>query len=125
MVAPVLAPQLSVGDAETPVAPLIGAILANAPGGGTTYVKPFVSVPTCVSGLVTTTFTVPAARAPVVAVIDVALLNVTPVAATPPMATVAPFTNPVPAMPTEVPPVVGPLFGVMLVTVGAAIDAHV
>ena len=54
------------------------------------YVNPSLSVPLCVSVLVTTTFTAPAACAAVVAVIDVLLPTTTPVAAVPPSFTVAP-----------------------------------
>ncbi|HEY8824121.1 MAG TPA: hypothetical protein VIP07_04470 [Candidatus Limnocylindria bacterium] len=41
------------------------------------------------------------------------------VRAEPPIDTVAPAENPVPVTVTEVPPAVGPLFGVTEVTVGA------
>jgi hypothetical protein len=73
----------------------------------------------CVSGFVTTTFTDPAARAVVVPVIEVGLLVET-VSADPPNEIVAAAWNPAPAMVTDVPPAVGPLFGVTDVTVGAA-----
>ena len=73
--------------------------------------------------LVTTTLTAPAARAAVVAVIDVLLTTVTPVAAVPPRLTVAPARNPVPVIVTAVPPAVVPLLGLTLVTVGAGPDA--
>ena len=69
--------------------------------------------------MVTTTFFAPAVPAGVVAVIDVALLQVTPVAGLPPMVTVAPFTKPVPLMVTLVLPAVDPLVGEIEVTVGA------
>ena len=69
--------------------------------------------------MVTTTFTAPAACAAVVAVIDVLLTTVTPVAAVPPRFTVAPVRKPVPAIVTAVPPLVVPEFGVIEVTVGA------
>ncbi|HEY8824105.1 MAG TPA: hypothetical protein VIP07_04390 [Candidatus Limnocylindria bacterium] len=65
----------------------------------------------------TTTLTAPAACAVVVPVIVVALIVET-VRAEPPNATVAPTWNPLPAMVTEVPPALGPLFGVTDVTVG-------
>jgi len=56
-------------------------------------VKPFVSVPLCASGFVTTTLTV-LRRAPAfVASIMVLLTKLTFVAADPPMLTVAPETN--------------------------------
>ena len=54
--------------------------------------------------MVTTTLTAPAAWAGVVAVSEVALPKTTPVAATPPRATVAPDTKPVPVIVTAVPP---------------------
>src|SRR6267142_3558210 len=57
---------------------------------GATYAKPFVRMPLCGPGFVTTTSTVPAACAPVTAVIVVELMTFTPVAATPPIDTVAP-----------------------------------
>jgi hypothetical protein len=71
---------------------------------------------------VTTTFTVPAACAAVVAVIDVLLTTVTPVAAVPPRLTVAPATNPVPVIVTAVPPLADPELGEIVVTVGAGFD---
>jgi hypothetical protein len=86
--------------------------------GGPTYRKQFVQLPDCVSGLVTVTVTAPAAWAGVVAVIVVAFTTVTPVAAVPPIVTVAPLTNPVPAIVTLVPPPIGPEFGVIELTVG-------
>ena len=68
--------------------------------------------------LVTVTSTVPE-PAGLVAVIDVALFTVTPVAAVPPNATVAPDAKPVPLMVTEVPPAAGPVAGLTPDTVGA------
>ena len=73
--------------------------------------KPFASRPLWPSGLVTTTSTAPVERAGVVAVIDVALAAVTPVAAVPPKVTVAPDANPVPMIVTAVPPLFEPLVG--------------
>ena len=70
--------------------------------------------------LVTVTSTLPAACAGAVAVIDVAELTVTLVAATPPKLTVSPAVNPVPVIVTDVPPAVGPLVGLTAVTVGGA-----
>ena len=52
--------------------------------------------------------------------IEVALTKVTEVAASPPNATVAPSTNPVPTMSMVVPPATPPLLGETLVTVGPA-----
>jgi len=70
---------------------------------------------------VTTMFTAPAAWAGVVAVMLVALTTVTPVAAEPPIVTVAPPTNPVPVMVTAVPPAVEPDAGETAVMVGGGI----
>ena len=78
-------------------------------------------VPLWLSVLVTTTFTVPAASAGVVAVIDVLLTTVTPVAAVPPKLTVAPAKKFVPVIVTPVPPAVGPVLGAIEVTVGAGL----
>ena len=76
-------------------------------------------LPLWLSGLLTTTFTAPAAWAAVVAVIDVLLPTTTVFAAIPPRLTVAPNWNPVPVIVTPVPPLVGPEFGAIAVTVGA------
>ena len=54
-----------------------------------------------------------------VAVIDVLLTTVTPVAAVPPRLTVAPARNPVPVIVTGVPPLAGPELGAIELTVGA------
>ena len=54
----------------------------------------------------------------VVAVIVVELVTLTPVAALPPMVTVAPLTKFVPVMVTLVPPAIGPELGDIAVTVG-------
>ena len=72
----------------------------------------------CRSGLVTVTLANPAACGPVVARISVAVTDDTG-AETPPMVTVAPATKFEPAIRTGVPPMVLPVAGVMLVTVGA------
>ena len=69
-------------------------------------------------GLVTTTSLAPTVLAGAVAVIEVALTQVTPVAAMPPIVTVAPLTKPPPAMVTIVPPATSPLAGEILITVG-------
>jgi hypothetical protein len=84
-------------------------------------VNPLVSVPLCPLVLVTTTSTVPAAWAGVVAVIDVLLATVTPVAAVPPKVTVSPAAKFVPVMVTPVPPLVGPELGETEPTVGAGV----
>jgi hypothetical protein len=69
--------------------------------------------------LETTTVAAPAEPAGVVAVIEVLLTTVTPVAAAPPIVTVDPEMNPVPVIVTGVPPAVVPEFGEIEVTVGA------
>ena len=67
--------------------------------------------------VVTATSTVPSVTvAGDVTVMEVGLVTVTPVPAVEPKATVAPDTKPVPAMTTDVPPEVGPVFGVSDVT---------
>jgi hypothetical protein len=78
-----------------------------------------VQVPDCESGFVTRTFTVPVACAVVVPVMLVAE-TVDTVSAAPPSETVAPVWKSDPAMVTAVPPRLGPLDGVIDVTVGAA-----
>jgi hypothetical protein len=105
------------------VGPLLGLTLLTV--GAATYVNPLVRLPLCVSGLVTTTFTAPAACAGVVAVIWLVLTTTTFVAVVPPNVTVAPVTKFVPVMVTAVPPAVGPLLGLTLVTVGAVGDVYV
>ena len=70
--------------------------------------------------VVTTTFLAPAVPAGVTQVSEVALATATDVAAALPMATVvAPVTKFVPVTVTLVPPAVGPLLGLMALTVGA------
>jgi hypothetical protein len=81
-------------------------------------VNPPDSVPLCVSVLVTTTSTAPAAWATVVALIEVLLTTVTPVAAVPPRLTVAPARKPVPVIVIAVPPLAVPEAGKIEVTVG-------
>jgi len=80
-------------------------------------VNPFTRLPLC-PFTVTVTVTAPTLPAGVVAVIVVAFTTVTPVAAAPPNVTVAPAAKFVPVMVTAVPPAVGPLFGLTLLTVG-------
>jgi len=77
-------------------------------------------VPLCPSVSVTTTSTTPpsAVWTGVVAAIEVLLTTVTPVAAVPPKLTVAPARKFVPVIVTPVPPVAGPVLGVMDVTFG-------
>ena len=88
--------------------------------GGATNVKPFGTLATWPSGLVTTTVTAPALCAGVVSVIEVALTTITLVAATPPNVTVAPVVKSVPVSVTAVPPADGPEVGLTVVTVGGA-----
>jgi len=107
-----------------PIGPELGEIAVTV---GTeldpdVYVNPSVRLPLCVSGLVTTTSTVAAACAAVVAVIKVAFTTVTPVAAVPPRLTVAPARNPVPVIVTAVPPLVVPEMGDIPVRVGAGLE---
>jgi hypothetical protein len=67
------------------------------------------------------TFTAPAACEGVVAVIVVLLLTTTLLAAVPPRLTLAPLTKFAPLIVTDVPPAGGPLFGAMLLTLGAGL----
>ena len=69
-------------------------------------------------GVVTATFTTPAAFAGVVAVICVALTTITPEAALPPNVTDVAPVKLVPVIVTLAPPVAGPEFGLTLETVG-------
>ena len=71
-------------------------------------------------GVVTRTLAGPAAPAGVVAVMVVALTTLTLVAAVPPIVTAVAPVRFMPVMLTDVPPAVGPVFGVIDVTVGAA-----
>ena len=66
--------------------------------------------------MLTVTSTVPADSAGETAVKCVEETNVTPVAAVEPNLTVAPDTNPVPVIVTDVPPAVGPAVGLRPVT---------
>ena len=76
-------------------------------------------LPLWLSEFVTTTVTPPAAWEGVVAVIEVLLATVTPVAAFPPKLTVAPEAKFVPVIVTPVPPRVDPESGDTDATVGA------
>ena len=71
-------------------------------------------------GVVTTALAVPGDPSGVVAVIEVALTTVTPVAAAPPMVTPVAPVKLVPVMVTACPPAAGPLEGLIDETVGAA-----
>jgi hypothetical protein len=81
-------------------------------------VNPVAKLPLCAPGFVTVTVTAPALPAGVVAVICVPLTTTTFVDAAPPNVTVAPAAKLVPVIVTAVPPVVDPLFGDTLLTVG-------
>ena len=98
-------------------APLFGLTLLTV--GATTYVNPLARLPLCPL-TVTVTVTAPAVPAGVVAVIVVLLTTTTFVAAVAPNVTVAPAAKFVPVIVTAVPPAVDPLFGLTLLTVGAA-----
>src|SRR5207247_2340592 len=80
---------------QPPAGPLVGASELTV-GAGARYVKQPVHVPLCVSVLVTTTFTDPAACAVVVPVMLVAAIVAT-VRAEPPNDTFAPAPKPLPA----------------------------
>src|SRR5215467_3205038 len=82
------------------------------------YRYPLARPPLWLSGLVTVTVTEPAALAGVVAVMEVLLVTLTPVAAELPNMTVAPATNPVPDNVTWVPPAGVPEFGETAVGAG-------
>jgi hypothetical protein len=117
-----VAPIKSVPVIVTAVPPAIGPVggVTLVTVGSATYVNLFVPVVLVPLGVVTTTLTAPAAWAGVVAVIEVALTTVTPVAAVPPKVTeVAPIKS-VPVIVTAVPPAIGPVGGATLVTVGSA-----
>jgi hypothetical protein len=63
----------------------------------------------------------PAGRAGVIAVIEVAFATATPVAAEPPIETVAPAANPDPVIVTVRPPDVDPSGGATVVSAGAGL----
>src|ERR1700744_2733489 len=119
-----VAPVKFVPVMVTVVPPAIGPLagLADVTVGTPAYVYTPVPVP-LPPGVVTTTSTAPAACAGVVAVMEVALLTVTDVAAVPPNVTAVAPVKFVPVMVTVVPPAIGPLAGLADVTVGTAKDA--
>ena len=82
--------------------------------------NPLVRLPLCPL-TVTVTVTAPALPAGVVAVMVVLFTTTTLVAAAPPNVTVAPAAKFVPVIVTAVPPVVDPLLGDTLLTVGGTI----
>ena len=83
--------------------------------------NPLLRLPLCPL-TVTVTVTAPAVPAGVAAVMVVPFTTTTLVAAVPPNVTVAPAAKFVPVIVTAVPPVVVPLFGLTLLTVGAGPD---
>src|SRR5262245_50695632 len=92
IVAPVWNPvPLMVTDVPPLVDPAAGRIPLTAGGGINVYAPAF--EPLCVSGLLTTTSTAPAACAGVLTVIVLALTTATLVPAPPPKLTVAPAWN--------------------------------
>jgi hypothetical protein len=97
------------------VGPLLGLTAVTV--GWPMYVKPPGRLPLS-PPLVTVTVTGPALPVGVVAVIVVLLTTTTFVAEALPKVTLAPEAKFVPVMVTDVPPLVGPLFGLTLVTVG-------
>lgn len=98
-------------------APPVGSTVSTV--GCARYVYAPVDVPVSEFD-VTTTSTAPAACVPVVHVIDVGDTTVGDVQVTPPIAMVAPVAKPAPVIVTLVAPVVIPLFGERLLTVGGA-----
>jgi hypothetical protein len=125
-------PNLAVAPETNPVPFTVTVWVKFAgPVGGATdvtvgaglYVKPFTSVPACVSGFVTITFTTPL-PAGAVAVIVVAFTTATPVAEFGPNFTVAPLTKAVPVIVTGQLPASGPAFGVTEDIVGGAMKVY-
>lgn len=108
-------------EITTEVPPAAGpeAGLTATTAGGARYVNNWFAelVP---PGVVTTTLADPAVPAGTVAVIVVALTTVTPLAVLPPTVTAVAPVKPVPVMVTDVPPVIGPMAGLIAVTVGIA-----
>ena len=100
------------------VRPLPGDRLLTV-GAVALKVNAFASVPLCPSGFVTVTLTLPAAPAGVVAVMVVLFTKVIAVAALLPRLTVAPATKFAPLIVIAVPPMVDPVAGVTLATLGA------
>ena len=73
--------------------------------------NPAASVPLCASVFVTTTFAFPAVPAGVMHVSEVDETNEIPVAAVPPIVTIAPVPKFAPLIVTDVPPENGPWIG--------------
>jgi hypothetical protein len=106
---------LTVTDVPPAAAPAFG--VTELAMGAATYVKQPLHVPLCVSALVTTTFTAPAACDVVVPVMLVAVIPEM-VTAAPPNDAVASVWKPLPLIVTDVPPAAAPLLGVTDVTDG-------
>lgn len=122
-------PKRTVVPSPKPVPVIVTSVVAlGAPASGEmastrgacTYVTAEASVPNCRARFVTTIASVPAAPAGATALIWEALTTSTSVASTPPTVTVAPASNPVPAIVGFAPPAVVTFDGVAEVTVGAA-----
>jgi hypothetical protein len=105
----------------TPVPPATGPLFGDTlvTVGITAYVNPLARLPLC-PFTVTLTVTAPALPAGVVAVIVVLFTTLTFVAEALPNVTVAPAAKFVPVIVTAVPPLVDPVFGDTLLTVGGA-----
>ena len=98
--------------------PKAGAMLVIVNG---LYENPLLRVPDWVSALVTIIEYTPCVFAGVTQVMLVVLTTTTLLQATPPIVRVAPEIKPVPAIVTEVPPVINPLLGEIEVIVGNAL----
>jgi hypothetical protein len=121
-VAPVKSVPVIVIEVPPRVDPVSGdsAVTVGAGVGGVTYVN-IVFAELVPEGVVTRTLAVPATPAGVVAVIEVALTTVTPVATAPPIVTEVAPVKFVPVIVTEVRPRVDPVSGDSAVTVGAGV----
>jgi hypothetical protein len=121
-VAPVKPVPVIVTVVPPATGPVAGEILENV---GIEVVSEYVNTPVPVTeppGVIMTTFAVPAVPAGVVAVIDVSLTTVTPVAAAPPMVTEVAPVKPLPVIVTDVAPVIGPVAGEILENIGAGAE---
>ena len=103
------------------VGPLLGATEVMA---GVNLKRSFKVTALVPTGVVTVTCTVPSNSAGDTAVIDVGELTTKLVALTDPNLTDVAPVKPVPVIVTDVPPAVGPEFGLTLVTVGAATNVN-
>src|SRR5579863_756567 len=116
-----LAPDRLVPVMMTVVPPAVGPLVGlseDTVGAATNVNWSPLEVAEVPPAVVTVTSTVPADSAGEVAVIVVPLTTETPVAAVPPKETVAGEAKLVPVMVTDVPPEVGPWFGLTALTVG-------